>query len=83
MTKEDEFIRLTGEIDDSLCALTTYLKRHGILLEKIDKYIYRLPPELIGEFGEFLVDFGEGIQKFGTINKQREEVILKLLGLEK
>ncbi len=76
---QEEFIQRTNEIGDTLEAVITYLRREKIL---IDKLIPFLPPSHLEEWGEFLVDWGRILTKFGTQNRERDTLLLKIFGLE-
>jgi hypothetical protein len=76
----DEFIRRTNEINDTLLALTTYLKRNQILIDKLGTL--NIPPNYLEEWGEFLTDFGEGLTKWGIQNKERDLFLLELFGIK-
>jgi hypothetical protein len=74
----NEFTKNSEEINNTIAAMTTYLKRHEILLDKIlDNYC--LSPELLEELGEFLIDWGECLTKFGELRKEECNFVLKLL----
>lgn len=76
---QDELIKLTNEIGDTLEAINTYLKREKIL---IDKLIPFLPPSHLEEWGWFLVDWGNILTKFGETSKKRDVLLLKILEIE-
>jgi hypothetical protein len=77
---QDKFIQQTNEVTDILSAMNTYLNRHKILINKLTSH--NLPPSFLEEYGEFLIDWGNCIQKFAIKNKERDMILHKILGLE-
>jgi hypothetical protein len=76
----DEFIRRTSEITDTLESMITYLRRNQILLSKLRTY--NVPPSHLEEWGEFLIDFGKALEKWGTQNRERDVFLLEVLRVE-
>ena len=76
---EDELIKLTNEMSDALEAINTYLKREKIL---IDRLIPFLPPSHLEEWGEFLIDWGKVLTRFGQTSKKRDILLMKILGID-
>ena len=64
---------LTDEINDSLEASITHLRRFAILCDKA-----AIPAELLREFGEFSIDWGTNIEKLGNLYIEHLELV-KLL----
>jgi len=71
-----EFLAVQEEVSDSLSAMNTYLKRHELLIDKISDY---LPPMLLEEYGEFLMDWGRCLENFGGLGSKQSKVIMKIL----
>jgi len=72
--QNDEFIRRTIEINNTLEAMITYLNRNKRLLDKLSTY--DVPPSHLEEWGEFLIDFGRVLESWGVQNRERESFFL-------
>lgn len=71
-----EFLKVQEEVSDSLSAMTTHLKRHELLIDKVSDC---LPPRLLEEYGEFLIDWGRCLENFGGLGSKQSKVIMKIL----
>ena len=61
---------ITGEINDCLQAMLTHLNRFKILIDKLEV----IEPERRLEFGEFFIDWGTNITRFGNLYKEQADL---------
>ncbi len=69
-----ELKQLQEERNDCLLAMLTHLKRFKILCEKME-----VPSELLMEYGEFMIDWGNNMAKFGTLSKEQCVLYMEML----
>jgi len=73
----NKLLQQTKEIVNTLEVMITYTRRHKILIEKLINY--DLPPSFLEEFGEFLIDWGKVLTKYGELNKERDNLLKEII----
>lgn len=64
---------LTEDMNDCLTAMVTHLTRLEILCEKMG-----VNPKYRQEYGEFMIDWGVNITKFGNLSVERTELMKEM-----